>query len=105
MDNKKTEILRKRNVELSRYIETLEAELAESIEKLNGADYERLETLINEIEDIKDRWVILLENLYKKEHEYSELIAEVRALKKQMETVEFRNFWCQKAKQNFKNKH
>lgn len=105
MDNKKNEILRKRNIELSQYIEVLEAELAESIEKINSTDYEHLETLINEIEDIRNKWLMLLNSLYEKENEYSKLIAEVRALKKQMETVEFRNFWCQKAKQNFKNKY
>lgn len=97
-NDKKIEIVRKRNIELSQKIQELEKSLEEALSQLSSLENERVLKLINEFDEI----IAVLKD---KDREYSELIEEMKQMRDFMNTVEFKNFWIKQAKKNFiKNK-
>ena len=92
--DKKVEILRKRNIELSNQILELEKALKSAQEQLDSSELKQIQKLSNE-------FITVIASLKEKEQEYNELISEVREMRDFMDTVEFRDLWIKKAKKNF----
>lgn len=92
--DKKVEILRKRNIELSNQILELERALKSAQEQLDSSELKQIQKLSNE-------FITVIASLKEKEQEYNELISEVREMRDFMDTIEFRDLWIKKAKKNF----
>lgn len=94
MDNKKIDILRKRNVELAQQVQELQSKFDEAQAEVDSADYKFIKELMDDFNEV-------VASLRKKEQEYDELISELKDTIKFMNTVEFRDYWVKKAKKSF----
>lgn len=83
---KKIDLLKERNIELSNQVEDLRKKLDKKNEIPNHSD-------IEELEDLKERWEESISNLKKYEEEYESLIARVKELLKEIKYSEFRIPW------------
>lgn len=92
--DKRVEILRKRNMELSQQIQELESLLKDTQEKLEASEYQKVQKLMDEFNEI----IVVLKE---KEQEYNELLYEMKQMREFMNTVEFRDWWIKKAKKDF----
>lgn len=90
----KIDILRKRNIELAQQVQNLESELKLAQDKLDKSNYEEVEKLRNEFNE-------LIKEVKEKKYEYDSLINELKEMRKFMNTVEFKNHWIKKAKKDF----
>lgn len=77
---KRIEILRKRNEVLEGELNTLK-EILNDNEESYKEDNVRVVELIQELEDIKAQWLILVDELKKYRDEYSVLISDLRKMK------------------------
>ena len=90
MDKKKQlELIRKRNIELSKQIDDLKFKL-EFDYQLNMEGYKRAKDLISDLERIKSDWMKVVEDLKEKEVEYSYLISELKMIRDIMRNMGFK---------------
>jgi len=94
MDNKRIDILRKRNIELAQQVQELQSKFDEAQAEIDSSDHKFIQDLMDEFNEV-------ISSLRKKEQEYDELISELRDMREFMNTVEFRDYWKKKAKKNF----
>ena len=81
MDNKKkSELLRKRNIDLNNKLKDLKSEL-DFIKNVNSESYKKAETLIIELEKIKMEWNDCLNNLKNTQKEYDSLLFYLKKIK------------------------
>ncbi len=78
--SKRIEILRKRNEVLESELNSLK-EIFDENNESNEEDNARASELIQELEDIKAQWLIIIDELKKYRDEYSVLISDLRKMK------------------------
>lgn len=86
---KQIDVIRKRNAELTKELENMRFKL-EFDSQLNTESYKRAKDLINDLEKIKSEWIKIIENLNKKDIEYSYLISELKTIKDIMRNMGFK---------------
>ncbi len=86
---KQMDLIRKRNIELSKQIDDLKFKI-EFDTQLNMEGYKRAKDLIDDLEKIKSEWMIVVEDLRKKDIEYSYLISELKTMKDIMKSMGFK---------------
>ena len=93
--SKQMETIRKRNAELTQKLKDAEFKL-EFNSQLNMKGYQRAKDLIGELEQIKQDWIIALNDLNEKSEEYSNLISYLQEIKKIMINMGFKIPWYKK---------
>lgn len=86
---KQIDLIRKRNIELSKQINDMKFKL-EFDSQLNMEGYKRAKDLISDLEHIKSEWIEIIEDLRKKDIEYSYLISELKQIKNIMTDMGFK---------------
>lgn len=85
MTQEKTiEVLRKRNAKLQEELDALKMKNAKSADESKN---NRVDELISELEGIKKQWQNALDALKAEKAKYTELIKDMRSIKKTFETV------------------
>lgn len=93
--SKQIETIRKRNIELTEQLEDLRFKL-EFNSQLNEEGYRQAKDLIDELEGIKQEWLLSLNDLNDKREKYSALIADLEEIKKIMVSMGFKIPWYKK---------
>lgn len=86
--DKQIELLRKRNIDLSKQLDNLK----------KNDDADNYKQLISQLEDIKTEWTNSLNKLKEYENEYSELISELRIARKEIKSLLNKKPWYMKIK-------
>ena len=104
MDKKKQlDIIRKRNSQLSEELDKLKFKIEFDME-FNQESFKEAKSLITELEEIKANWLSVIEELEKREMEYSQLIHELKEIKRIMHSMGFKIPWYVKLVNKFKKK-
>lgn len=93
--SKQTDMIRKRNVELSKQLKDMEFKL-EFNSQLNMEGYKNAKDLIVELEKIKQEWMASLDDLNNKKKSCADLIADLQEIKKIMVSMGFKIPWYKK---------
>jgi hypothetical protein len=100
--SKQVDVIRKHNAELSKRLEELSKQLddmrfkLEFDSQLNKEGYQRARNLIDDLEKIKQEWLVALDDLNEKREKYSCLISDVEKMKKIMIGMGFNIPWYKK---------
>ena len=100
--SKQIDTIRKRNIELTKQLDDIKFQL-EFNSQLNMNGYKSANNLINELEKIKQDWLIVLEDLNDKRIKYSCLINDLQDMKKIMVDMGFKIPWYKKIINKFKS--
>ena len=83
---KQSDMIRKRNIELTEQLNDMRFQL-EFNSQLNADSYRRANDLIDELEEIKEKWLYTLNDLNNKREEYSKLIIDLQKIKNIMTII------------------
>lgn len=92
---KQMDIIRKKNAELSKQLDDMRFKL-EFDSQLNSEGYQRAKDLINDLEKIKQEWLLTLDDLNDKREKYSYLISDLQKIKNIMVGMGFKIPWYKK---------
>lgn len=92
---KQIEKIRKRNAELSKQLDDMRFKL-EFDSQLNMNGYQRAKDLIDDLERIKNDWIVSLDDLNDKRIKYSYLITDLQEIKNIMVNMGFKIPWYKK---------
>jgi hypothetical protein len=98
---KQIDMIRKRNTELVKQLDDLKFQL-EFNSQLNMNGYRHAKDLINDLEKIKQDWLLALDDLNNKRMEYSKLISDLQKIKNIMIDNKFKIFGNKKLIKSFK---
>lgn len=98
---KQIDMIRKRNTELVKQLDDLKFQL-EFNSQLNMNGYRRAKDLIEDLEKIKQDWLLALDDLNNKRMEYSKLISDLQKIKNIMTDNKFKIFGNKKLIKNIK---
>ena len=96
---KKEDIIRQRNILLSKEIEDLKSQLAMN-KDLNSESMKKSEALIEELESVKVVWLASLEEVEQQKKEYKKLIDELKELRNSVKGRNAIERWFYKIRKN-----
>ena len=96
---KKEDIIRQRNILLSKEIEDLKSQLAMN-KDLNSESMKKSEALIKELESVKVVWLASLEEVEQQKKEYKKLIDELKELRNSVKGRNAIERWFYKIRKN-----
>lgn len=99
---KQINAIRKRNAELTKQLNDMRFKL-EFDSQLNMNGYKRAKDLIDDLEKIKQDWMLSLNDLNDKRMKYSYLIADLQEIKNIMVSMGFKIPWYKKIINKFKS--
>ena len=94
---KRAEAVRKQNIELLQKVDDLQKQIADMTE-IDRQEKERLQSIFCELEIIKTKWCLAIEELENKKVEYQNLIYAMGEIKDIMFDMNVRIPWHQKMK-------